>query len=174
MTTDHADVEPASTTPEPGRLPTDPPDTGPPAPGEPAGPGAIDATLRRGVALISGLALVVAFFLPWLEQTDINLRTLTGLQIVLDGEMSSQTRAAVAAVPGLGIILLIAGYVGRRSALFVGLLAGISLIVVGAWQTLSYLAESIGTGLWVVAAASLLAVIGGIPWQRIVRNALNK
>ena len=117
------------------------------------------------------MALVVAFFLPWLQATDLNLRTLTGLQIVLDGEMEGSTRAAVAAVPTLGVILLVAGYVGRRSALLVGLLAGVSLLVVGMWQTLSYLANSIGTGLWVVAGASLLALVGGIPWQRIWKAA---
>ena len=165
MTTDHDDIEPSH-------------ETAPATPREPiavepekTGPGAVDATLRRGFALISGMALVVAFFLPWLQATDLNLRTLTGLQIVLDGEMENSTRAAVAAVPTLGVILLVAGYVGRRSALFVGLLAGVSLLVVGMWQTLSYLANSIGTGLWVVAGASLLALVGGIPWQRIWKAA---
>lgn|GEM_PF-2062043 len=147
----------------------------PPVPVEPVkkGPGAIDSTLRRGVALISGVALVVAFFLPWIQATEFNLRTMTGLEILLSSDMTSQTRAAVSAVPSLGIILLIAGYVGRKAALFVGLLAGITLVLVGAWQIGTYLAESIGAGLWVVAGASLLALIGGIPWQRIVKNALH-
>lgn len=161
VTTETSTVDSPTTTPVPAAeaLPED--DTG---------PGIVDATLRRGFALLSGLALVVAFFLPWIEATDLNLRSLTGLQIVLDGDMQASTRAAVFAVPMLGLVLLVAGYVGRRSALFVGLLAGISLTLVGAWQTLSYLAESIGAGLWVVAAASMLALIGGIPWQRVIRG----
>lgn len=168
MTTEPSPV--ATPEPAPDQILTDPPHEPPAEESASEGPGVVDATLRRGVALLSGLALVVSFFLPWIEATDLNLRSLTGLQIFLDGDMQSTTRAAVFAVPALGMILLVAGYVGRRSALFVGLLAGISLIVVGAWQTLSYLAESIGAGLWVVACASLLAFIGGIPWQRIIRG----
>jgi hypothetical protein len=141
-----------------------------PAEPEPTGPGAVDAMLRRGVALVSGLLLVVGFFLPWRQATPLDPVSVTGLDIVLKGLMDPSTRYAVLAVPLVGIVLLIAGYVGRRSSLFVGLLAGVSLILVGAWQILSYLAESIGTGLWIVAGAALLALIGGIPWQRVVRG----
>ena len=143
----------------------------PPVPVEPerSGPGAIDATLRRGVALVSGLLLVVGFFLPWRQATSMDPVSVTGLDIVLKGLMEPSTRYAVMAVPAVGLVLLVAGYVGRRSSLTVGLIAGISLILVGAWQILTYLAESIGTGLWIVACASLLALIGGIPWQRIFR-----
>ena len=171
MTVDHADIEPSSTETPDAPADADTPSAPPPsAPPVDDGPGAVDAALRRGVALVSGVALIVGFFLPWRQATALDSVSVSGLDIVLKGLMEPSTRYAVLAVPLLGITLLVAGYVGRRTALFVGLLAGLTLILVGAWQTLSYLAESIGTGLWVVAGASLLALIGGIPWQRIVRG----
>lgn len=143
------------------------PETEAPAP---SGPGVIDSTLRRGVALVAGIALIVGFFLPWRQATGLDAVSISGLDIVTKGLLVDEnTRYVALAVPLCGLVLLVGGYVGRTTALVVSLIAGLSLVLVGAWQVLTYLAQSIGLGLWITAAAAFVAVIGGIPWQRMLR-----
>ena len=124
-------------------------------------------------AKVSGLALVVGFFLPWQQATSLDAISVTGFDIVMKGLLDSGARAAVMTVPALGLVLLGLAYLGRRASLVGGLLVGVTLLLVGTIQTLQYLAQSIGIGLWVVAAASFLALVGGVPWRRLIKGMLS-
>jgi hypothetical protein len=138
-----------------------------------AGPGRIDSFLRRFIAGGAGLALVVGFFLDWQQATAINAESYTGFQLVLKDTFDAGQRAAMWAVPAFGVVLIGLGYLGRKPALLGSLLVGLSLLLVGTWQTLAYLAQSIGPGLWITAGAAFVALLGGIPWQRVIRGVRN-
>ncbi len=156
---EHADSDPA-----PGSLPGSAVYPGPNR-DEHSGPGRIDAFVRRALACIAGLGLVVGFFLNWQQSTEINLESYTGLELALKG------RTAIWAIPAVGGILIALGAWGRRPALLGSMLIGLALLLVGTWQTLTYLAQTIGPGLWITAGAAIVALLGGIPWQRMFRNA---
>ena len=141
--------------------------------GERGGPGAVETTVRRVLAGLAGLALVIGFFLPWRQATTLDPVSVTGFDVITKGLMAAGTRLAVGAVPLCGLALLAAAYVGRRASQLLSLVAGLALLLVGTWQVLSYLALSIGVGLWVVAGASLVAMLAGIPWRRMLRGAMN-
>ena len=143
------------------------------APGDteaPAGPGRIDAFLRRFIAGATGLVLVISFFLEWQQPAGANMESYTGLKLVMADALDQGQKAGILAVPGLGALLIALGYWGRRPALVGSLLVGLGLLLVGTWQTLLLLAQSIGPGLWLAAGAAFVALLGGIPWQRIFRG----
>ncbi len=179
MTTEPLDPT-AAAEPDPAELANTDPETGshppaavpsddPPEPVAKQGPGRVDAFIRRFVAGGAGLALVVGFFLTWQQQLGVN-DSYTGFQLATEDTVDAGQRAAMWAVPAFGVILIGLGYLGRRPALLGSLLIGLSLLLVGTWQTLAYLAQSIGPGLWITAGAAFVALLGGIPWQRIIRG----
>ena len=146
---------------------------GPPRAGSGSGapqPGRVDAFFRRFVAGAAGLALVVGFFLEWKMASGTSTESYTGLKLVMADFTDPGQRAAIWSVPAFGVILIALGYWGRRPALIGSLLVGLSLLLVGLTQVLAYLAQSIGPGLWVTAGAAFVALLGGIPWQRVVRG----
>lgn len=134
------------------------------------GPGKIDAFLRRFIAGGTGLALVISFFLEWQQPAGANMESYTGLKLVMADALDQGQKAGILAVPALGTLLIALGYWGRRPALLGSLLVGLGLLLMGTWQTLAYLAQSIGPGLWMAAGAAFIALLGGIPWQRIFRG----
>ncbi len=161
----HSDVETDSIPAIPA-APPPPAETEEPEPG----PGRIDAFFRRAVACGTGLALVVAFFFDWQRGSGVNLESYSGLDLATKGTLDPVQAAAIWAVPLLGALLVGLGAWGRRPALIGSLLIGLSLLLVGTWQTLAFLAQSIGPGLWISAGAAFVALLGGIPWQRIIRG----
>jgi len=170
----------ASTEPDPAELAnidtetgSHPPAAGPTGDAADSGPGRVDSFFRRFIAGGAGLALVIGFFLEWQQVTALSPESYTGFQLVLRDTLDAGQRAAMWAVPGLGILLIALGYLGRTPALLGSLLVGLSLLLVGTWQTLAYLAQSIGPGLWITAGAAFVALLGGIPWQRIIRGVRN-
>lgn len=80
-------------------------------------------------------------------------------------------RVFIWGVPAVGVVLIALASWGRRPALFGSLFFGLTLLLAGTWKTLTHLAESIGPGLWICAGAALVALVAGIPWQRLIQGA---
>lgn len=123
--------------------------------------------VRRGIIGAAGLALIVAFFLPWLTLNE-ELARYSGLDILLKGGPAGSGRVLIAMVPVVGLAMMGGAWVSRKVAMGVGLVAGLLVLAASFWQTLMLLTDTIGTGLWVVAIAALVAIAAGMPWALVI------
>jgi hypothetical protein len=119
----------------------------------------------RGVVVLAGLALIAGFFLPWIDIG--GFFQVSGLQMVLHGEGSSTAaRVALAALPLVGLALIVAAAGNARAARALGFFVGggILLYFFGsiAWGFL----KTTGVGLWLVLGGSALALVAGLSAAR--------
>lgn len=104
-----------------------------------------------------GLALVVGFFMPWLDLGGV--ASISGWDLVKSSHVAWTTRFMLALCPLGGAALALAGFGRSRSAS--GLSLGMGLGVLGylffklAWGFI----KTTGFGLWIVIAAAVVAVI---------------
>jgi hypothetical protein len=137
----------------------------------PAARSKFEAWPQRSLCAGVGVALFVAFGLPWIQLTEAAIGRHSGLELAIDGAQSGSSHAILFVLPVLGGVLLATAWWGRRRACMGALLAtGLLVLLGGAWQTLLYVAAAIGPGLWVVAATGLVALVGGLPWRAIIER----
>lgn len=116
----------------------------------------------------AGLSLLVGFFLPWLQtRHDDGARMLEhhGLSLALGGDLVGTPAAVLFVVPGLGVLLSAAAFMGFRWS---GQLAiGVALTLVGyaLYILLHMFVQHTGLGLWVVAGGTfVILLLGVIAW----------
>lgn len=106
---------------------------------------------------IAGAALLVGFFLPWV---DTGFGSASGIQIVRGTSGASLWRLMVLLAPAGGLAM-IAFAVGDRwkAARTTSLVTGAALVVYGAIQTVRLFFGITGIGLWLVIAGAVAAAL---------------
>jgi hypothetical protein len=114
---------------------------------------------QTGLAL-AGLALVVGFFLPWIDVGGVF--TVSGFAMVWRGEGGGIGRFLLAMVPLVGVALACAGVLGSRKAAGIALAAGGGIFGYFLWTLARGFIATTGIGLWLVLGASVAALVFGL------------
>ena len=113
----------------------------------------------RTAAGVAGAALLIGFFLPWLDVGLGGLGAASGLDMVVKGNGLSAVRVVLGLVPLAGAVLLAAAIKGGAALPKVSLAVGLGLLGYGVYQVgRSFLAIT-GLGLWLVIAAAIVALV---------------
>jgi hypothetical protein len=113
-------------------------------------------TAHVWLALV-GATAVIAFFLPFFDVG--GLFAVTGLEIVMNGDISWFTRTLVALVPVGGITIFGAAVTGSRKARPIAGLFGLGVLGYLTYQAIKIFVATTGLGMWLVIAAALAAIV---------------
>jgi hypothetical protein len=117
---------------------------------------------KRGqtALVLSGLALVVGFFLPWVDVGGIF--TVSGFSMVWRAEGAGTTRLLLGLVPLVGALLAVAGLTGSRKTTGIALAAGGGILGYFIYSFTRAFFATTGIGLWLVLAAASVALVAGL------------
>lgn len=115
----------------------------------------------RIVQGLSGLGLMVGFFMPWIRLGE--MVSVSGFGLVLTSgdvveQLSAPSRGLIVAIPLIGLALIAIAMKGFRGLAWAGLATGILIILVGLYTLISFFLDSTGTGMWLVTGSALLAL----------------
>lgn len=114
----------------------------------------------RLAAGLAGAALLIGFFLPWLDVGGLlGAGQASGFDMVLKADGFSVLRAALTAIPVAGAVLAAAALKGGVLAARVSLLVGLALLGFGVYQVGKSFLSVTGPGLWLVIGATLAAIV---------------
>ncbi|MGZ5968835.1 MAG: hypothetical protein ACXWP4_14280 [Polyangiales bacterium] len=113
-------------------------------------------TARSTIALI-GLALVVGFFLPWIDM-GWGLR-VSGMDVVRHGSSGSLFYLMMLLVPIGGLAMVVTAIGGSKYVRLTSAATGLLLVGYGVVKTVHAFFATTGFGLWLVIAASCAALI---------------
>jgi hypothetical protein len=112
------------------------------------------------VLIGAGIALVVGFFLPWIDVGGIV--GVSGWELLRTSEISLLTRLVFLAAPVGGVALILAGLGGGRAASNVAIGTGSVILGYTVYKVAYTFFKISGVGLWLVLAAGVIALIVGI------------
>jgi hypothetical protein len=114
------------------------------------------STVRRAIFL-SGLALVVGFFLPWLDLG--GPFRASGFDAVWNANGITAFRVMMLMVPIGGLAMMLSAAIQSRYARLISLGTGACLGAFGVYKALELFFRVTGWGLWIVLAAATVAVL---------------
>jgi hypothetical protein len=103
-----------------------------------------------------GLAVVVAFFLPFLDLG--GLISASGWDIVTNEATPLGTRLLLSALPLLGLAMVGAGLAKSRASGLLCLLFGGGVLLYLAYLLFKFFLATTGLGLWITIGAAIIAV----------------
>jgi hypothetical protein len=113
--------------------------------------------------IIVGAALVVGFFLPWIDVAGAG--GLSGWDIARSGHFSLFTRLIVAIVPIGGTAMVLAGLAGARAS-GVALGTGAAILGYTTYKVVYVFFKITGLGLWLVLAGAVAALVLGLAFRQ--------
>lgn len=128
-------------------------------------PRGVKATLSRVALGVSGLGLLVGFFMPWLRLGAA--MTVSGFGLMLSGgevveALTGPHRMLLFGIPMFGLALLLSALFAPRFAGWIGLVGGTLIVVYGLVTVISVFLAATGAGMWIVVFASLGALLAGV------------
>ncbi len=128
-------------------------------------PGAPHIVLRI-VLGVSGLLLLVGFFLPWLKLADHD--AVSGIDLVLGSGDFAQSlvgqgsqRYVLLLIPGFGVALTAVGFLGVRYSGQIAALLGVLIVGSGMVTVVIFFFQKTGIGLWLILLGAFIAVAAG-------------
>lgn len=123
----------------------------------------------------AGLALLVGFFLPWLNrQPQVAddaaipgaMVAYTGLSLAMSGDLAGSPSMLLFLIPGLGIALSAIAFMGFKWSGQVAVGIAVALIGYALYVLLQMFVQHTGLGLWVVAGGTfVILLLGVIAWM---------
>lgn len=134
-------------------------------PDSPSRSGQAVGQLLRALVFISGLGLLVGFFLPWLRFGEF--AAVSGLSLMVSSgqavdALAGPARGLLVLIPVSGAALIAASVFGPRLAVLAALVGGIVVLAFGFFTLARVFLETMGGGMWVVVASALLAAGAGV------------
>ncbi|MFO0712912.1 MAG: hypothetical protein U0353_23865 [Sandaracinus sp.] len=126
----------------------------------------------RALIGVTGLAMLVGFFFPWvqrqLEEGDETV-LLSGLSLLQQESLAGTPSIAVIVVPVLGTALAAIAFTGFRYTAYVAI--GVSVLLFGyaAYVLFQLFVQHTGLGLWITTGAAFLSLLlgaGTLFWMR--------
>lgn len=110
----------------------------------------------NGVLVVTGIAAVVAFFLPFLDLGGI--ASASGWEILVADHVELSMRVALLALPLGGLALIGAGATQSDKARWVGVAFGLGVFGYLGFQMVRVFVATTGWGLWITLAAAATAL----------------
>ncbi len=125
---------------------------------------------------LTGLALLVGFFFPWIRrelEANGEMVLLSGLSLLQQDSLAGTPSMAVIVVPVLGTALAAIAFTGFRYTAYVSI--GVSVLLFGyaAYVLFQLFVQHTGVGLWISTGAAFLALLlgaGTLLWMRRVAD----
>jgi len=114
----------------------------------------------RGALTVSGIALLIGFFLPWIDIGDV--ANINGFELVSGPNLPVWQRYMLAVCPIVGLALVGSGVVGFKGARWVGVGAGSIVLLYGIFTVGYIVFHMLDAGLWIVLAGALVALVSGL------------
>ena len=135
------------------------------APAEPTRVEQAAGQILRALVFVSGLGLLVGFFLPWLRFGEF--AAVSGLSLLVSSgqavdALAGPARGMLVLIPLCGAALVAASVFGPRLAVVVALVGGIVVLAFGFFTLARVFLETMGAGMWLVVASALVAAGAGI------------
>ena len=116
---------------------------------------------QRLILAATGVALVVGFFLPWLDISGVR-GTVSGWEMVNTSGLDWFTRIALFLCPLAGFMLTLAALGKSKSASSIALAAGGGVLGYTFYKLAWGFVKVTGVGLWLVLAAAVVALVLGL------------
>lgn len=117
----------------------------------------MDPKTARTLIALTGAALVIGFFLPWV---DIGFGpTISGFSVARAANSASMLSMMLWLIPVGGVAMLVSAVTNSRHARMISVLVGLALVGYSVVKTVHAFFATTGFGLWVVIAASLGAIL---------------
>ena len=121
--------------------------------------------LLRALVFVSGLGLLVGFFLPWLRFGEF--AAVSGLSLMVSSgqavdALAGPARGLLVLIPASGAALIAASVFGPRLAVLAALVGGIVVLGFGFFTLARVFFETMGVGMWIVVASAVLAAGAGV------------
>jgi len=123
-----------------------------------------DAT-TRAIVVITGVGLLIGFFLPWIRFADV--AAVSGLSLLVSSgtvveALAGPSRGLLILIPVCGAALIACGIFGPRLAALAALASGLAIIGFGLFTLARVFVATVGTGMWVVVVSALAATATGL------------
>ena len=112
------------------------------------------------VLTVAGLAMVVGFFLPWIDVG--GAFTVSGWDFVKSSHVAWHTRMVLLLLPIAGALLALAGLAGGAAAASLGVATGLGVFGYMFFRIAWGFIKTTGLGLWMVLGAAAVAVVFGL------------
>ena len=124
--------------------------------------------LLRIVLGVSGLLLLVGFFLPWIKLSGGEIESVSGLGLVMADQEAIRAligqdsqRFVLLLIPGFGVALTAVGFLGMRYSGQIAAVLGILIVGYGMVTMVIMFFEKTGYGMWLILLGAFLAVAAG-------------
>ena len=124
--------------------------------------------LLRLVLGVSGLLLLVGFFLPWIKLSGGDIESVSGLGLVMADQEAIRAligedsqRFVLLLIPGFGVALTAVGFLGMRYSGQIAAVLGILIVGYGMVTMVIMFFEKTGYGMWLILGGAFLAVAAG-------------
>lgn len=165
-------AEPLTSTKKPAAHDTEPDHGGAALATTPAAKGKAQTPLQIALRVligIGGLALLVGFFLPWLnvsvpgaEGAPATMQAQSGLTLATSGDLVGTPAPLLFLVPALGIVLIATGFMGFKWSAQVAVGIAVSLIGYALYVLLQMFVQHTAMGLWIVSGSVFLVLLLGV------------
>lgn len=144
-----------------------------PKPAKEASSTPVQIALRVALGF-SGLALLVGFFLPWLQHDTMAgvegapaaMVSTTGLSLATSGDLGGSPAMLLFLIPALGIALSAISFMGFKWSGQVAVGIALTLIGYALYVLLQMFVQHTALGLWVVAGGTFVVLLlGVIAWM---------
>ncbi|MBI2391679.1 MAG: hypothetical protein HYV09_18970 [Deltaproteobacteria bacterium] len=116
----------------------------------------MDPKAARTLLLVTGAALLVGFFLPWV---DLGFGpTISGFAVARHAPSGALLQMMLWLVPIGGLAMIVTAATGSRHARLTSVLVGLGLVGYAVVKTVHAFFATTGLGLWLVIAASVGAL----------------
>jgi hypothetical protein len=131
----------------------------------------------RALIGVTGLALLVGFFFPWVRrelEAEGETVLLSGLSLLQQESLAGTPPIAVIMVPVLGTALAAIAFTGFRYTAYVAV--GVSVLLFGyaAYVLFQLFVQHTGLGLWITTGAAFLSLLFGAGTLFWMRRAAEK
>ena len=144
--------------------------------GAPAASGKAQSPLQIALRVLigfGGLALLVGFFLPWLnvsvpgaEGAPATLQAQSGLTLATSGDLVGTPAPLLFLVPALGVALTATAFMGFKWSAQVAVGVAVSLIGYSLYVLLQMFVQHTALGLWIVSGSVfLILLLGVVAWM---------
>lgn len=116
----------------------------------------MDRKTARSFLLLTGIALLAGFFLPWF---DLGFAGVSGFQVAKNMPTGMTFTAMLWLVPLGGLAMILTAVNDSRYARLTSVLVGLALIGYAVVKTVHAFFATTGLGLWLVVVGALAAVM---------------
>jgi hypothetical protein len=119
----------------------------------------------RAAVFVSGVGLLVGFFMPWMRFGEVV--ALSGLSLLFSSgtavtALAGPSRGLLIIIPVCGAVLVATSVFAPRFAAPASLVSGIMILLFGLFTLIRLFFETMGIGMWVVVLSSFVAAGVGI------------